>query len=238
VSLFVNPTQFNNREDFERYPVDTARDLELLASRRVSSVFLPVSDTLYPEGFDTWVSVGALGATLEGEHRPGHFRGMATVVLKLLSLVSPDFAVFGEKDFQQLRIVEQMVSDFNLPITILRGSTVREADGLAMSSRNVRLSKEARAHAPRLYRALAGIYARIKTGEHNLARLAEEARASLAEIPDLVLDYLEVVEEAKLTPSSHWSPNHRLRALVAATVGGIRLIDNLALYEPTGEAAA
>ena len=162
VSVFVNPTQFGPNEDFERYPRDEAKDRALLEGRNVDLLFLPAVDVMYPPGSQTKVHVGGVARPLEGERRPGHFDGVATVVLKLFAIVQPDLAVFGRKDAQQCAVIDRMVRDLDVPVRLVFAETIREADGLAMSSRNSYLSFDERALAPVLYRAL-------RAGERELA---------------------------------------------------------------------
>ncbi len=205
VSVFVNPAQFAEGEDFERYPRDEARDAELAEAAGADFLFAPTVEELYPGGFQTWVDVEKLGAVLEGEHRPGHFRGVATVCLKLFNLVQPQRAYFGQKDAQQVAVVKRMVDDLNLDVDVRVVATVRDADGLALSSRNAYLSPEEREAALTLPKALA-------------SRDPERARELLN---GLEVDYLEVVE---------FEP----RILAAAVrVGKTRLIDNVVLEGET-----
>jgi pantoate--beta-alanine ligase len=229
VSIFVNPSQFNNRDDFEKYPIDREHDCAILAREHVHSVFTPSADEIYPAGFETWIEVGALAAGLEGAHRPGHFRGVATIVAKLLNIVEPDFAVFGEKDFQQLRVIEQMVTDLNIPVRIVRAPIIREQDGLAMSSRNVRLQPEARKSAIKLSEALHVIVDSFSKGDNLCWSLKEKAAKVINQEPDISLDYIEIVDEQSLTPLHSATEVSHPRALIAAHVAGVRLIDNMSL---------
>jgi pantoate--beta-alanine ligase len=212
VSIFVNPAQFGPGEDFERYPRDEARDAALAESWKVDHLFIPPPEEIYPDGFATWVEIEGLADELEGAMRPGHFRGVATVCLKLFNIVRPDRAYFGQKDAQQAAVLELMVRDLNLPLEIRVVPTVREADGLALSSRNAYLSAEEREAAAALPRALAA------GAQAGAERAAEVARASLAEEPRLAPDYVEV---ARL--------NGRVYLLAAARIGSTRLIDNVVL---------
>jgi pantoate--beta-alanine ligase len=211
-SIFVNPAQFGPDEDFERYPRDAVRDAVVAESWGVDYLFVPSAEEMYPDGFGTWVEVDGLADELEGAFRPGHFRGVATVCLKLFNIVRPDRAYFGQKDAQQAAVLETMVRDLNLGLQIRVVPTVREADGLALSSRNAYLSAEEREAAATLPRALA---AGAKAGNE---RAAEVARAIVAEEPRLEPDYVEV---ARL--------NGRVYLLAAARVGKTRLIDNVVL---------
>ena len=200
MSLFVNPAQFDEGADLDRYPRDEGRDLGVAADEGVDVVFVPTADEMYPAGFQTWVEVTELGAILEGEHRPGHFRGVATVCLKLFNLVRPDVAYFGQKDAQQLEVLRRMALDLDLDLELRALSTVRDADGLALSSRNVLLGDDERRRAAVLPRALA-------TGD------AEEARRMLEEA-GLDVDYVAL------------APFHPPVLAAAVRIGGTRLIDN------------
>jgi pantoate--beta-alanine ligase len=211
-SIFVNPSQFGPGEDFERYPRDEQRDSSLAESWGVDHLFAPSADEIYPDGFGTWVEVEGLTDELEGAARPGHFRGVATVCLKLFNIVGPDRAYFGQKDAQQAAVLERMVRDLDLGLEIRVVPTVREEDGLAVSSRNAYLSPDEREAAATLPRALA------QGAEAGLERAAEVAEAVLAEEPRLTPDYVEV---ARL--------NGRVYLLAAARVGSTRLIDNVVL---------
>ncbi len=232
VSIFVNPKQFNVTADLERYPRDEARDLALLAERGVDLVFAPDESVIYPERFSSHVSVRALTECYEGAGRPGHFAGVTTVVTILFNLVAPHAAVFGEKDFQQLRVIEQMVGDLGVDIEILRAPLVREEDGLAMSSRNVRLSSEGRIQALVLGRSLR----RAAEERRNQSRQSEDIiLAAMSELNPLIeskqitLEYLVVVDEETLEPILDIAPEHPARILVAAMVEGVRLLDNMPL---------
>ena len=229
VSIFVNPSQFNNRDDFEKYPIDRDHDCSILAKERVHALFTPSADEIYPPGFETWIEVGKLAERFEGEHRPGHFRGVATVVAKLLNMVEADFAVFGEKDFQQLRVIEQMVLDLNVPVKIIRAPIIREQDGLAMSSRNVRLNPDARRSAARLSEALQVIVESYSKGDNLCWSLKEKAYKVINQESNITLDYIEIVDEQSLAPLHNASEVSHPRALIAATVAGVRLIDNMSL---------
>ena len=211
-SIFVNPAQFGPGEDFERYPRDEEQDTALAASWGVDHLFVPPVEEMYPDGFGTWVEVGDLGDELEGAVRPGHFRGVATVCLKLFNIVRPERAYFGQKDAQQAAVLERMARDLDLGLEIRVVPTVRDADGLAVSSRNAYLSPAEREAAAALPRALAE---GLKAGPE---RAAEVARAALAGEPRLEPDYIEV---ARL--------NGRVYLLAAARVGTMRLIDNVVL---------
>jgi pantoate--beta-alanine ligase len=225
VSIFVNPTQFGPNEDFERYPRDEAKDRALLESRGVDLLFLPAVDVMYPPGSQTVVHVGGVAKPLEGERRPGHFDGVATVVLKLFDIVQPDLAVFGRKDAQQCAVIDRMVRDLDVPVRLVFGETVREADGLAMSSRNSYLSPNERAVAPVLQRAL-------RAGERELpssnVRWVESAMRDVAK--GVNIDYLVLVD-----PETFESPSDFDRDLLLAgaiRLGKTRLIDNIHVPRP------
>lgn len=225
VSIFVNPLQFDRKEDLAAYPRTLDDDLTFCRKHNVDLVFAPPSDELYPAEQVTFVESPELGREMEGKHRPGHFRGMATVVLKLLNAVQADRAYFGQKDAQQLAIVRRMVQDFNLPVQIVAGATVREPDGLAMSSRNRLLSAEQRRIAPALYRALQTAVAQLNAGERSAAKIREAAAADLRAASGMELEYLDIVD-----PETLWALEQvRNSALIAtaARLGGVRLIDNV-----------
>jgi len=227
VSVFVNPTQFGEGEDFEAYPRDLDADAALLGDAGVDIVFSPGVEEMYPAGAVTRVEPGPLATVLCGVSRPGHFAGVATVVTKLFSIVGPDVAFFGEKDFQQLRVIERVVADLDLPVHVVGCPIVRESDGLALSSRNRYLTPEQRTHALVLSRALMRARARAKAGETDTASIAEELAATIASEPGVTLDYAAVVDARTLEPVTVLEREGR--ALVAARVGSARLIDNVAL---------
>lgn len=236
VSVFVNPTQFGPGEDFQNYPRQMDADRALLESLGVDYLFAPDSREMYPDGFRTWVTVEGLSERLEGRSRPGHFRAVATVVLKLLEIVRPDFAYFGRKDAQQARIIRQMARDLELDAEIVVCPIVREPDGLAMSSRNAYLSAGERQSALALSRALGEVRQQAARGERDAARLVAAMRRVLDAEPGVVTDYAEIVD------AETFEPVVRLRrsclALVAAFIGKTRLIDNLLLEESAGEVRA
>jgi pantoate--beta-alanine ligase len=226
VSIFVNPTQFGPNEDLERYPRDFQRDRQLCEETGVDIIFNPTEGEMYPEGFSTWVEVEGLTAGLCGRSRPGHFRGVCTVVAKLCSICGPDRAYFGEKDAQQLAVIQRMVRDLNLRTRVVPCPTVREVDGLAMSSRNVRLSPEERAQAPALFRTLSAARDLVAQGEHDAARLEETMRAMLAaEAPLGRVDYVEIVRAGDLAPLITIAGDCVIA--VAVRFEGARLIDNI-----------
>ena len=234
VSIFVNPTQFAPHEDFDRYPRDLGADMQRLAATGCDAVFAPSVEEMYPLGTEDGVAVhvGGLDRHLDGPLRPGHFQGVATVVTKLLHACSPDVAVFGQKDAQQLAILRRMAAALCFPVQILGVATVREADGLARSSRNVYLSPEERAQAPVLYRALEGLAARVAEGERRPADLVEAARAEIEAAPLARVQYVEVVDAATLAPLDVLAPGQKALAALAVHFGTTRLIDNVSFTVP------
>ncbi|SNT05668.1 pantothenate synthetase [[Luteovulum] sphaeroides subsp. megalophilum] len=224
VTIFVNPRQFNNPADLEKYPRTEAQDAALLASVGVDAVFAPGPEEVYPQGFATNVSVSGVSEPLEGAHRPGHFDGVATVVAKLFGMTRADRAFFGEKDWQQLMVVQRLVADLNIPVTIEGCATVREADGLALSSRNRRLSVEGRARAPALVRAMQAA-AEAMRGGRSVPEALAEARAAVLAAGFETVDYLELRTADLLLPMERLQGEGRL--LAAATLDGVRLIDNI-----------
>lgn len=259
VSLFVNPTQFGDATDLAAYPNDFARDALLASEAGVDVMFAPSASEMYPQGFDTVVEVGAAACVLEGAARGAdHFRGVATIVSKLLNIVQPHVAYFGQKDFQQTVVIRQLVRDLDIPVDIAVCSTIREPDGLAMSSRNVRLSPEARAQAPALFTALRAAQQASGDGEQDALRLQQIAREVLntSGIANDSIDYLAVVDAMTLADVASvnsvvghettvgdpdgdgvemgaGNANNLRRAVmaVAARIGGVRLIDNVVLNE-------
>jgi pantoate--beta-alanine ligase len=225
VSIFVNPKQFGPNEDFERYPRDEARDQELLAGKNVDLLFLPSVGTMYPPGSQTTVSAGAVALPLEGARRPGHFDGVATVVLKLFNIVQPDLAVFGRKDAQQCAVIERMVRDLDLSLRLVFAETEREDDGLARSSRNSYLSPEERKLAPALYRALRAGEAAIIRGNLDVSAIKTAMRGVIDETPGIEIDYLAVVDPETFLPPEDFRRNILLAG--AVRVGRTRLIDNI-----------
>jgi pantoate--beta-alanine ligase len=233
VSVFVNPTQFGPAEDLAAYPRDLERDQNLCLRLGVKILFMPEPQEVYPTGFATSITVGSMGDLLCGQFRPGHFRGVATVVAKLFNMVQPDLAFFGQKDLQQTAILQRMVKDLNMPVDILVAPTVREADGLALSSRNTYLTPEDRQRALGLSRGLLAAEQAFKAGERDATTLAGIARAELGQADEV--QYCAVVDPLTLDALS--GPITRPAAItVAAIIGKTRLIDNL-LLSPTGEDA-
>jgi pantoate--beta-alanine ligase len=226
VSIFVNPTQFGPTEDFPRYPRDVAADLALLAEPGADAAWTPEVEAMYPLGFSTCIEVGGLTEGLCGTVRPGHFAGVATVVTKLLNQVRPDIALFGEKDFQQLQVIRRAVRDLDLGVEIRGVPTIREADGLALSSRNRYLNPEERAVAPRLHAVLARIAAALREGAA-AAPLRAEGIAELSAAGFDPVQYLEVRDAETLAPLER--VDGPARVLAAAYLGRTRLIDNVAV---------
>ncbi len=225
VSIFVNPTQFAPNEDFSSYPRQLQCDLDLLATVGIDAVFTPDAGVMYPAGFSTTISmVGPATVGLEDASRPVFFNGVATVVAKLLIQVAPDLAIFGEKDFQQLAVIKQLVLDLDLPVTVQGGPTMREADGLAMSSRNVYLSTAERALAPRLYRSMNGVKDGIAAGQ-SVPSLIRAAKTELEQV-GFTIDYLVLRDASTL---AEWHGRSQGRLLVAAWLGKTRLIDNIGI---------
>ena len=223
VTIFVNPLQFGEGEDLDRYPRTLEADLEACRTRGVDLVFAPAPGAMYPPGFQTHVQVGELTERLEGEHRPGHFQGVTTVVTKLFLLTGPSVAVFGRKDYQQWRIVERMARDLDIPVEVLGHPIVREADGLALSSRNRYLSEDERERALRLARGLHAAAQAWAAGTREAETLVEVARGPIEERVDRI-DYVAVVDPETLLPGA--GVLQRGLVVVAAHVGATRLIDN------------
>lgn len=228
VSIFVNPTQFAPNEDFERYPRDEARDLALLREAHVDALYMPTAEEMYPEGFQTYVTVEKLTARLEGAARPGHFRGVTTVVAKLFNALAPDRAYFGRKDAQQLRVVRQMAKDLDMPVAIVACDVVRESDGLAMSSRNVYLSKEQRKAAPAIFQALRRAHALYNQGERDADTLREAVVRLLLLEPLATIEYVSLADSQTLD-ELHGPVRRPALLSVAVRFGTTRLIDNIEL---------
>lgn len=226
VTIFVNPTQFNSASDLAKYPRTEEADAALLAPLQIDAVFAPAPEEVYPAGFATMVSVSGLARPLEGALRPGHFDGVATVVAKLFGMTEASQAYFGQKDWQQLQVVRRMAADLNLPVEIIGCETLREADGLAMSSRNTRLSASARQTAPALCAAMMDASAAVHAGVAPDAALGQ-AEASLLTAGFEKVEYLALRDAETLETSADLS--RPLRLLAAAWLGGVRLIDNIAV---------
>lgn len=232
VSIFVNPKQFGPTEDLAKYPRTLEADRKALEDLGVDYAFVPSAEEMYPAGFRSAVTVEGLSERLEGKSRPGHFRGVATVVLKLFEIVQPNLAFFGRKDAQQARIVRQMAADLDLDTQLVVCPIVREADGLALSSRNAYLKGDERRSATVLYRSLEALRREIDAGERDVTRLLGAMGRVIQSEPAVVLDYAEIVDADTFEPAQAlWKPCY---ALLAARVGGTRLIDN-ALMEPEGD---
>jgi len=226
-SIFVNPTQFGPSEDLAKYPRSFERDCELLEREGVELLFAPAVEEMYPAGAVTWVTVEELSGKLDGRSRPGHFRGVTTVVAKLFHIVEPDAAFFGQKDAAQVAIIRRMVHDLNMPVEIVVCPIVREADGLAMSSRNSYLDPAQRKQALVLHRSLMQVQKLVAAGEQDAARLVAAGRVEFAGESAVRLDYFEIVDPDTLDPVKDVSG--RALVAVAAYVGNTRLIDNVLL---------
>ena len=231
-SIFLNPKQFGPKEDLSKYPQPIEEDAAKLEAAKIDGLFLPDAAEMYPPGFSTYVQVGGLSERLEGKSRPGHFRGVTTVVLKLLEIVQPHFAYFGRKDAQQARMVQQMVRDLNVDTEIVLCAIVREADGLAMSSRNLYLNAEERKAATVLSRALRAAAREVGSGVRDALQLQQAMQTVLAGEPRARVDYAEIVDAGTFEPVVR--VGRRSYAVVAAFIGKTRLIDNL-LIEAEGE---
>ncbi len=226
VSVFVNPTQFGPNEDLAAYPRDADRDMALMRTHGVDLAFFPTVDELYPQGYTTYVSVdGPMTQTLCGRSRPGHFRGVATIVTKLFHLVAPDRAYFGQKDCQQVAVIQQMVRDLDFDVEIVACPTVREADGLAMSSRNVYLTAEQRAQAPGISRTLFAAREMVQKGERRAAVVSEYIKKSIVTIDSAAIDYVSIVDSKTLSDLELLSGE--VLIAVAVKIGRTRLIDNI-----------
>lgn len=228
-SVFVNPTQFNNQNDLKAYPRMPEQDAKLLEQAGCHVLFMPDSAELYPKGIESEnFDFGLLGEVMEGKYRPGHFAGMATIVKRLFNLVTPTRAYFGEKDFQQLAIIRQLVKQEKLPIEIVGCSIEREADGLAMSSRNTRLNARQRVAASVIFESLQQLKEMV--GEKELTKARVKTIENLNAHPELAVEYLEIADSETLQPVSSWNESKAPRAFVALFCGEVRLIDNIALY--------
>lgn len=227
VSIFVNPAQFGPREDFKKYPRDFKRDEAMLRAAGAAAVFYPSAEQMYPEPYHTHVDVGCLGSVLCGNHRPGHFRGVATVVAKLFNIVKPDIAYFGQKDGQQAVIIQKMVKDLNIDTKVTVMPTVREQDGLAMSSRNKYLSPRDRKDAVILYKSLMLAKEMIRKGERSPAKVIDRMTALINQKKRAAIDYIEIVECQTLKPAAKICGD--IMIALAVRIGKTRLIDNLIL---------
>jgi pantoate--beta-alanine ligase len=236
VSVFVNPTQFGPSEDYEHYPRDLTKDTALLTDYNVDYIFAPAAEEIYPKDFSTYVNVGGLSKLLEGETRPGHFRGVATVVAILFNTVRPDFAFFGQKDAQQAVIIKRMVRDLAFDTEIVVSPTVREDSGLAISSRNLYLDAEEQQSAAVIHRGLKQAKEAYKKGERHAAKLIEMARSTIESEPRVRVDYVSVVDAETLEKLDKLDERPMLIA-VAAYIGKTRLIDNTMLNKAKKDAA-
>lgn len=231
VSIFVNPTQFGPKEDFKTYPRDEKGDFEKLYAVGIDVAFLPIPEEMYPEGFQTTIHLSQVSKGLCGKSRPKHFDGVATVVLKLFNLVQPHFAIFGEKDYQQLALIRQMQSDLHLPIEIIGVPTIRNSEGIALSSRNKYLNKKQQKEALVLSQALSEVQKLSKNGERNVSKLIQSAKKIIRTASSAVIDYLEIVDSKTLKPLK--MIDRPARFLLAVKIGKTRLIDNGPINSPS-----
>jgi len=227
VSIFVNPIQFGPKEDFKKYPRDLKRDKKLLKPYRPDVIFIPKVEEIFPNGFSTFIEVKDLSDKLCGKIRPGHFKGVTTIVLKLFEIVQPDLAFFGEKDFQQQVIIKKMVKDLNLPVKIVALPTVREEDGLALSSRNTYLKPKERQAAPVLYKSLLLAEEMVNCGEKNSQKIMQEMRKLIGSEPLIKIDYISICDPETFKEVK--AVKGKTLVALAAYVGKARLIDNLLL---------
>ena len=225
VTIFVNPTQFNDASDYDRYPRTLESDLAFCEDRGADAVFAPTLDEMYPQRLETFVEPGETAEHMEGRFRPSHFRGVATVVAKLLNITTPDRAYFGEKDAQQLAVIRRMAADLNIPTEIVEAATVREADGLALSSRNQQLSAEQRALAIALYDVLTVARRAVEAGERSSATIKRHAMEVFSRYPGVRPEYLEIADPASMAPVEEIAAPVRIAG--AIWVGQVRLIDNV-----------
>jgi pantoate--beta-alanine ligase len=228
VSIFVNPTQFNNPKDFEKYPRILEDDLEQLKKVKCDLLFVPSNEEIYPEEDKREFDFGHLDKVMEGAHRPGHFKGVGLVVSKLFEIINPDRAYFGEKDFQQIAIVKQLTKNLNFPIEIVSCPIIREKDGLAMSSRNMRLTNEQRRNVPLIAKTL--FEAREKAKSLSVKETQEWVINTINNNPYLDVEYFEIVDENTLLSVESWKQPGNKRGCIAVNVGDIRLIDNIGFY--------
>ncbi len=233
VSIFVNPRQFGPNEDYTAYPRDPHGDAQLASTAGVDAIFIPAADHIYPKGFQTRIEVETLSQLLEGVSRPGHFSGVATVVAKLLNIVQPDIAYFGQKDYQQALLIERMVTDLNIPIEVRIEPTVREADGLALSSRNAYLSQEEREAAAILYKSLQCVREKICDGVRDPHHLIQAMENRIKEEPLAKVDYITIADPKTLIPLKS-SIHDTFLAALAVRIGSVRLLDNM-LFSSQGE---
>jgi pantoate--beta-alanine ligase len=227
VSIFVNPTQFGPNEDFASYPRDTERDLAMLQKEKVNLVYMPAPEDIYPEGFNSWVEVKDITDRLEGKTRPGHFKGVTTVVAKLFNIVEPDKAYFGQKDAQQLAVIQKMVDDLNMNVKLITVPTVREPDGLAMSSRNIHLNHEERKAAVVLWQALSLARGHWENGQRDASQLRSEMSDLIQKEPLAAIDYISIADPQTLVELD--MINRTALVSMAVKIGETRLIDNVLL---------
>lgn len=232
VSIFVNPTQFNNADDFRLYPRLPEADAALLGPAGCTALFMPSVEEMYPRPTVLHFDFGSLEQVMEGAHRPGHFNGVATVVSKLFHLSRPHKAYFGQKDLQQVTIVRQLIQDLSFDLELVVFPTIREADGLAMSSRNRRLTPEARAVASLLYQALQQAEQQIQAGTFSPQQVQAAAVALLGQEPTIALEYLELADADTLQPLTEWPDDGAVAVCLAAHLAGVRLIDNVVVKRP------
>jgi pantoate--beta-alanine ligase len=229
-SVFVNPTQFNNKEDLEKYPRNLTSDAKMLEENGCDLLFAPDVLEMYPAGENDLLNIdfGPLGKVMEGKFRPGHFQGVATIVHRLFDVVEPNRAYFGKKDYQQLAVICTMVNKMNLPVEIVGCETVRETDGLAMSSRNLRLTPPERAIAPKIYAVLKNV--KQMAGSMPVRELQQWAVDQIAQNPEFKLEYFEIGDKNSLMPLENWNYKEDSVAFIAVFLGAVRLIDNLELF--------
>ena len=227
VSIFVNPTQFSPSEDFKTYPRDLKRDLALLEQEETDVVFMPPNEEMYPGGFSSWVEVEKVTEQLEGAHRPGHFKGVTTVVAKLFNIIEPTRAYFGQKDAQQAIVIQKMVADLNMNLKIIVAPTVRESDGLAMSSRNIYLNPKERQAATVLFKALTAAQQSLKEGEENAQSLRQHITSIIDKEPLARIDYVSIADAQTLEDLVE--VNRPALVSLAVRIGKTRLIDNITL---------
>ncbi|HSH53002.1 MAG TPA: pantoate--beta-alanine ligase [Bacteroidales bacterium] len=228
VSIFVNPTQFNNKNDFEKYPRILHDDLEQLKKVKCDLLFIPSNEEIYPEEDKREFDFGHLDKVMEGAHRPGHFRGVGLVVSKLFEIVNPHRAYFGEKDFQQIAIIKQLTKSLNFPIEIVQCPIIREKDGLALSSRNIRLTNDQRENVPLIAKTLSEACEKAKL--LSVKETKEWVVSTINNNPYLDVEYFEIVDENTLLPIENWEQPENKRGCIAVNVGDIRLIDNIGFY--------
>jgi len=227
LTIFINPAQFGPNEDFERYPRDIQHDRQIALHENVDFIFHPSTDDMYPEGYSTYADVEGITQPLEGEWRPGHFRGVTTIVMKLFQITMPDNAYFGQKDVQQLMVIRKMVRDLHLPVNIRHIPTVREKDGLAMSSRNAYLSPEERKDASILYASLLEAQEQIQRGERSREKLVNRIKENINKIGNVSIDYAEIVDPETFQSVQHLEIAREYCIALAVRIGRTRLIDNV-----------